>query len=652
MSPSTRGAARVLVPALAASAFAGTALAQQFNFDIATIPGTARWTEGVEAADVDNDGDYDLFFADGEGFSSAGTQRQNTLVINQLEIAAGQFSDQSVARLGVHVSNAKMASAADIDNDGWVDCLFANAFNTDLPFLYHNRGAGNPGFFDEEGVARGLTEILSSASSNFGDLDNDGDLDLILCDSGASFLGGVGDRPRLYFNDGAGNFTLDVPALNAPIKAAHMDVLFVDINNDWSLDFFGTNRATNAGGNHYLMLNDGLGNFTDVSSLIPATSASVYEADLGDFDADTDIDMFFVSSNGFAEGAVRNNLVENGGTLNFTKGPTFGTGDDNEIAMFDYDVDGDLDAVIGALGQASEKMARNNGVGGFTLVNGVFEAISDSTLDVEVVDLDNDGRYDVVSAQGESSSGTWANKVYFNNGPIDTLPPVVQRQEALSNPSQTGPWVLRAQIQDQVSEDGQTYVTAVADYVVKTAGGDLPGSVAGFDMNGGIFRFALTDTSGGAGTELCYTLSFTDDAGNVTTTSEVCVDLPGCGYFVYGTGLGGANTLGLAGSGPLPDVGGSATLVTTNLQSATVFVGLSVAPINLPIFGGTLLVSPVPFLNLFPTGAVAGTANFLSPIPNDPVLGGVELYFQSFEFDGGQPQGIGFSNGLRLKICP
>src|SRR5262245_47629155 len=87
-------------------ALASTASAQQFQYQAGMIPGTARWTEGVEAADVDNDGDLDLFFADGEGLSSAGTQRQNVLEINKkIETGILSFADESVARLGVHTSN-------------------------------------------------------------------------------------------------------------------------------------------------------------------------------------------------------------------------------------------------------------------------------------------------------------------------------------------------------------------------------------------------------------------------------------------------------------------------------------------------------------------------------------------------------------------
>ncbi|MHC4379444.1 MAG: FG-GAP repeat domain-containing protein [Planctomycetota bacterium] len=164
MLPTSTSRLRAVAAALAVPALAGGAFAQQFTF-VNVIPGPNRWTEGLEAADVDNDGDFDLFFADGDGFSTPGTQRQNVLVINQLESAPGTFTDESVARLGVNTSHARMAFTGDIDGDGWIDAMFANGFNTDLPFLYHNRGAGQPGFFDQEGTARGFTEIYATRAT-------------------------------------------------------------------------------------------------------------------------------------------------------------------------------------------------------------------------------------------------------------------------------------------------------------------------------------------------------------------------------------------------------------------------------------------------------------------------------------------------------
>ena len=149
------------------------------------------------------------------------------LLVNEL-VETGTFSlaDESVARLGAHVSNAKGVTWGDVDGDGYADLLYLNAFNTDVPYLYMNRGAAQPGYFDLESSTRGLTTVMSSAGAQFGDLDDDGDLDLIVSDSGTSFLGLPGGSPHLYLNDGTGHFT-EQP-LGAPTKVAHMDASAAD----------------------------------------------------------------------------------------------------------------------------------------------------------------------------------------------------------------------------------------------------------------------------------------------------------------------------------------------------------------------------------------------------------------------------------------
>jgi hypothetical protein len=444
---------------LLGAALVAPAAAQQFAYVPGLLPGANRWTEGIEAIDVDGDGDLDLAVADGEGFSGPGTQRQNVLLINQLiETGSLAFTDESVARLGTNLSHAKGVAHGDVNGDGWVDILYANAFNVDPPHLYINRGAAQPGYFDMESSTRGFTENLSSAGAQFGDVDDDGDLDVIICDSGSSWFGGTGGRPRLYFNDGAGNFTEDAVAMNAPVKFTHMDVQLVDIDNDWDLDFFGANRASNSGGNHYLMLNDGSGSFTDASSSLPSTSSNVYEAEVGDLDGDTDIDLFFVSLSGFQEGHVRNDLLPSG-SLGFTAGsPQPGSVDDNEIMLLDFDNDSDLDVFVASLGPR-ERLYQNNGGLSFTPSNANIQAVSDPSLDACIADLDNDGDYDFVTANGEGgSSNNWANKVYLNSGSADTLAPVIVALDVPAAPS-AYPIVLHAKTRDQVLDDGVTYVT-------------------------------------------------------------------------------------------------------------------------------------------------------------------------------------------------
>lgn len=493
----------------AAAALAVPGSAQQFQHQVGLIPGTVRWTEGVEAADADNDGDLDLFFADGDGFSSAGTKRQNVLVINKLiETAVFSFADESVARLGAHVSNAKGVTTADITGDGYIEALYTNAFNTDPAFLYVNQGAGNPGFFNFEGVARGFTTNVAAGGAMFSDVDNDGDLDVVMNNN---YLGSGSGLPRLYRNNGSGFFTLVAGAFSAAgNKSTHMDVQMIDIDQDWTIDFFGANRASNAGGNHFLMTNDGAGNFADISSLLPATSANVYEADVGDLDGDSDIDLFFVSLSGFADGSVRNNLVPST-TLSFTANANLGGDDDNEIAFLDFDVDGDFDAFVGSLG-AREKLWRNDGNMTWANSHTSITAVSDSTLDCTIADLNNDGRYDFITAQGESNSAQWANKVYLNvSGPLDTLAPILTGVNSPATAPKTGPTVVWAKVRDQVLDDGVDYLTGTARYVVRTA----PNQVA-VSITGGAFVPAISNISAGS------SLLFTNNSGvsqTVTSTS-------------------------------------------------------------------------------------------------------------------------------------
>jgi hypothetical protein len=436
------------------------ALTQQFVHQNNLLPGPHRWTEGVTAEDVDLDGDLDLMFAEGDGFTSAGAQRQCRLLINQF-VPTGNltFTDESVARLGTRLANGKNVISGDVNGDGWPDLLYVNAFNTQVPYLFINRGASQPGFFDMQSATRGLTEVYNGGGAAFGDLDDDGDLDLIISDSGSSYLGGGGGRPRMFRNDGNGFFTEDAASLNAPIKRAQMDVQLVDLDGDFDLDFFGPNRSSNTGGNHYLMLNDGTGVFTNVSNTLPGNSSTVYEAEVGDLDGDTDIDMFFVSLSGFNEGHIENTNPL-GNPPNWSLGGSLsGSGDDNEVVLIDYDNDSDYDALIGSL-SSREYLWRNNGNLNWSNAASQIQAVSDSTLDATVADLDNDGDYDLITAQGESNSAQWRSKVYLNTGSADTLPPVLVATD-LPNASFPGwPAVFHVKIKDQVIDDGVNYVSA------------------------------------------------------------------------------------------------------------------------------------------------------------------------------------------------
>jgi plastocyanin len=123
--------------------------------------------------------------------------------------------------------------------------------------------------------------------------------------------------------------------------------------------------------------------------------------------------------------------------------------------------------LVGSLG-TQERIYRNNGALSFTSDDTKIQAIGDSSLDCTVADFDNDGRYDIVTAQGES--GNFADRLYRNTtGAVDTLGPSFVEIKDPANTTTIGPWVAHAKLRDQVLDDGVNYVSAHAASIVVTS---------------------------------------------------------------------------------------------------------------------------------------------------------------------------------------
>ncbi len=418
------------------------AAAQQFIDDTASrfpVPNPSDYTNQLTIGDIDGDGDLDIVFANGGGFSTPGSAEIQRVYINN---GTGVFTDQSAARLG-YSAICRGVEMGDIDGDGDLDLIFTLDFNR-RPTLFLNDGNG---FFTNVTSQRLPPISMSSSRAQFADIDNDGDLDLFFVNGGTSRFGC--GQYRVFVNNGLGFFT-DETATRFPIGLVcePMDAIFGDIDGDFDLDLRTASRGNN---NSKLYRNNGNGVYTVIAGVPP--DSNCYSYDFGDLNGNGHLDLLGVN-------AGPNNtelLLQNDGTGNYTNissqllsNPTT---DDNDSKFFDYDNDGDLDIIIGTIGSASERILNNNGAGVFSPVTNLITPVTDSTMDIMVADLTNNGRLDIVTGLGESGS-PFQHRIYIYLGTADTIPPRIVAIEQLPDTDDTiGPYVVRAAILDGMTSD-------------------------------------------------------------------------------------------------------------------------------------------------------------------------------------------------------
>jgi enediyne biosynthesis protein E4 len=157
--------------------------------------GERKANMGVDAGDFDNDGDEDLFITELIGQGS-------TLYVND---GTGTFEEHS-AKTGIRRPSLPYtgfgAGWLDYDNDGWLDILAVNGDvnqnvqRSSSPLAQRNQLFRNAaGRFDEvtDRAGKAFELVETSRGAAFGDIDNDGDTDVLIANSAG--------RARLLINN-------------------------------------------------------------------------------------------------------------------------------------------------------------------------------------------------------------------------------------------------------------------------------------------------------------------------------------------------------------------------------------------------------------------------------------------------------------------
>lgn len=239
-------------------------------------------------------------------------------------------------------------AVGDINGDGTEDVFFGSAKRERAAF-YLQKANGQFEFLPQEFYK--TDSIYEEIDAVLRDVDNDGDLDLVVASGGNEYQGTSEFLlQRLYLNDGKGNFTQLKNAFPNSHTTASC-VLSTDINSDGLVDFFFGGRAVpNAFGEiprSYLFINKGDGKFEDqTSSLAPALSqiGMVTGGSWADFDGDGDEDLTLAMDWDYVKIFRNDNGRLSETNISKTKGWW------NFAQPNDYDGDGDLDLIVGNIG--------------------------------------------------------------------------------------------------------------------------------------------------------------------------------------------------------------------------------------------------------------------------------------------------------------
>jgi hypothetical protein len=405
---------------------------------------------GIALLDYDNDGDLDVFVAQGqmlgkqalsEALNPPQVPLTSRLFRNDLEVHADRphtlrFTDVTDASGIVVHGYAMGAATGDVNNDGCVDLYVTNLERSQL---FRNDCDGT---FTDVSKKSGAEDLGWSVSASFVDYDRDGWLDLFVgnyvyynVDADKPCLHSIGSlvdycppsvyRPQpdhLYHNNRDGTFTDVTTAAGMGREfGPALGVSTADFNGDGWVDIY----VANDGAPNQLWINRRDGTFTNTALLAGVALGADGEAkgsmgvDAADFDHDGDEDLFVTElareghdlyvndgSGVFAERAAS-------AGIRLSSLPYTGFG----AAWFDFDNDGWLDimTVNGAVRHTADALTRNETFAlqqpkqlFRNLGNGRFADVTDQagavlrTPDISrgaaFGDVDNDGDTDVVAA--------------------------------------------------------------------------------------------------------------------------------------------------------------------------------------------------------------------------------------------------------------
>lgn len=415
------------------------------------LPLTQEWTNRVEVADINNDGLLDLIFANGGNYSEPGELEASRIFINKgantkfEEITKQVFADNKYI--------SRVIKVRDINKDGFPDIIVGTTYQSQSQLYIGSKN----GQFKNVTQTQLPQKKASIGDLELGDVDADGDLDMVLADWGAgSNMNNTGGRTMLWLNDGNGYFT-DATNTQMPelLVQFSWDLEYFDFDNDFDLDIaISCKRCATS----RIFVNDGKGSFED-KRLLPAYTNN-YELEPMDVDGDGFLDLVTVNDGSIVDSksySRREHLFINKAGKGFIDSTAVlwpdseNSGeDDNNIVFLDYDSDGDPDFLLSSL-TGEDRLLENDGNGQFKLIQPVLKGSpTPLTLSMVLGDINNDHKMDIIMGQGEGETGIEERIFIGESIDKDTAPPIISNYQITEN-KDNGTRTVKARIHDNKS---------------------------------------------------------------------------------------------------------------------------------------------------------------------------------------------------------
>lgn len=263
--------------------------------------------QGTNLADIDNDGWLDGFSCHDDGHSAilhndgTGSMTDGAAMMDLTFYPETNGNDNSGNYGSVWT---------DFDRDGDIDLFIAKCRQfIDDPYdprrtniLMVNDGNNN---YTEQAQERGLVNLQQSWTSDFADMDNDGDFDVLLTTHSNTL--------EIYANDGAGYFTNVTAGSGLELSGFYLQAKMVDFDNDGFVDL------VHAGGSHRFFHNNGDMTFTQVNNLFQ-NDDTMHSFGIGDLNNDGWLDLYASYGDGYVDPDMANDdqiFINDGGSNNF-----------------------------------------------------------------------------------------------------------------------------------------------------------------------------------------------------------------------------------------------------------------------------------------------------------------------------------------------